>query len=260
MATVNILGSVFSGIGTKILEYIFKNFFNKRKTKQKTEEINNNKNFANIIGERISWLRKNKFQASKHIFANRIGLSVSELEGIESGKNDLPYHSIERLKNEYKISASFFDDEYKSDILLFEKIHRAEETISEYLSKGFKLYIITPPGGSDERIGLHCRLVIHKKRNRKEDIHFCFQLGTNASFLYDSGKRKLEYILTQYFLTNKTFSPPSLYPADLESWEALKKSCFYKKEISFPCSFYDDKCDAILSNMWDQIVFSNRIS
>ncbi len=126
-------------------------------------------NVKQALGRRIQYLRKKVFEISLREFTWTFKLeSLSQLEAIEHGETELPRQCIEMLMRDYRVSTSFLD---YGEGCIFSNISGHTADILPYLNDGFKLYIITPPIGGEDRSWLRCRFVLHRKQ---EHLPQCF--------------------------------------------------------------------------------------
>lgn len=195
--------------------------------------------FKRSIGRRIQFLREKVFGVSLREFAWKFNLeSLSQLEAIERGEAEPPRSCIEVLMRDYQVSATYLDAGGE----VFAAVTHSAENIQAHLKADFKLYLVTPPAGHEDRSQLRCRFVLHRER---EHLPQCFVTSATGSFRSTGGgllaiEDALRAVLED--ARNSMLHVPAVLMADKKAWKDLHESRFYMKQIFFGAGCADARC------------------
>ncbi len=209
--------------------------------------------FQKTVGRRIRYLREKVFEVSPRQFTLAIKLdSVSQLEAVEQGETESPLHCIETLVKDYQVSASYLDYGKGG---IFNEISPNALLLKAYLKVGFGIYVVTPPRKHLDRLGLKCRLVLHRHR---EHLPQCIVVSASGNFKHitGAGRLVLEDVLRAMFevFYPKSYEAPPAMMADDKSWKDLQKSCFYRKEVRFAPACVDEECNRKLNYILQSVL------
>jgi hypothetical protein len=185
------------------------------------------------LGRRLQHLREDIFKASVREFAWEFGFDdLSHLEAVESGKKELPRDCIEKLMGEFNVSSEFLD---YGETPVFCPIVHDVEILTNYLAKGFRLHLVTPPAGHEDYRRQACRFILDMEA---EGLRPCLTTSAVGSFKSSGGGR---LVIEQALFANEKAALkqsvlprlPTVWSANSTAWNDLEAGRFYQRKVAF---------------------------
>ncbi len=240
---------IFSGIGN-----IFVDKFSN--TSKKESQINPQQNliiepieikeepYSVSLGKRHKFLREEYLKLNPRKMADFYGYNkTAELERYESGEDEFPKESLEKLKETFFINESFLEEDNSR---IFRNFILSSNEVKHLLEDGFKPNFLC----YTENLSRLAFPVFHKQENKYFPIVVANNIGSFSSG--HGGYNNIKIIIIEMLRQGMDYRDAFIQKVDKLTWQKLERGLFYSNNIYFGDGL-DEECADIFYEYYRKI-------
>lgn len=222
---------IFSGIGNMFVDQILNPLKEESQINPQQNLIiepieTKEESYSVSLGKRHKFLREQYLKLNPRKMADFYGYEkVAELERYESGEQEFPAESLEKLKKTFFIKDSFLEE---GDSFIFRTFNLYSDEVKQLLQEGFRPNFLCC---THDRSWLYTYPVFHKQENGYSRI---VKANSVSSFKSTGeGYNNIAQIIKEMLRQGMDYSCAFVLKVDRAKWKKLEEGVFYSSSSYF---------------------------